>query len=145
MGFSQATWPWHINKVYLSILSNWLSIINAAFWLVELLLGYMLKQTSYEKRRFENQNNGGWIAVLSRYFLPTRYILLILSTLSFHLRSFLTVTTNILADFTFSKALPLASLKRNSVQVTFPSKVYSEFLALKWVQFESIFVRPTNI
>ena len=36
------------------------------------------------------------------------------------------------------------SLKRNSVQVTFPSKVYSEFLAVKWVQFESIVVRPTK-
>ena len=60
---------------------------------------------------------------------------MILSTWSFHLRSFLTVTPNILADF---------SLKRNSVQVTSPLKVYSEFLALKWVQFEAIVVRPTK-
>ena len=35
-------------------------------------------------------------------------------------------------------------LKGNSVRVIFPSKVYSEFLTLKWVQFESIVVRPSR-
>ena len=34
------------------------SIINAAFWLVELLLGYMLQPTSSEKRRLLGGKKG---------------------------------------------------------------------------------------
>ena len=58
------------------------SIINAAFWLVELPLGNMLKPTSSEKRRLWKPKqwrlNRVLLAkvVLSRYFLPTSWILL---------------------------------------------------------------------
>ena len=42
--------------------SNYWSIINAAFWLVELLLGYMFYSPLVAKSAgIENQNNGGWI------------------------------------------------------------------------------------
>ena len=58
------------------------TIINAAFWLVELLLGYMLRHTSSEKRRLWKPKqwrlNRVLLAkvVLSRYFWPTSWILL---------------------------------------------------------------------
>ena len=59
--------------------SNLWSIINAAFWLVELLLGYMLQPTSSEKRRLwkptQRQTNRVLLAkiVLSSYFF-TNYL-----------------------------------------------------------------------
>ena len=57
------------------------SIINAAFWLVELLLGYMLYPTSSEKRWLWKPKqwrlNRVLLAkvVLSQYFWPTSWIL----------------------------------------------------------------------
>ena len=53
---NNVSWP----PVYLSLVkANWWSIVNAAFCLVELLLGYMLYSPLVAKSAgFENQNNG---------------------------------------------------------------------------------------
>ena len=62
--------------------SNYWSIINSAFWLVELLLGYMLLPTRSKKGRLwkpkQWQLNHVLLAkvVLSRYFWPSSWILL---------------------------------------------------------------------
>ena len=52
-----------IKSYIILVKSNSWSIINAGFWLGELLLGYKLCKGPLEGKSagFENHNNGGWI------------------------------------------------------------------------------------